>query len=71
MCVALPGIVEAVEGNIVTVDFHGSKVQAHGGLVEVKPGDRALVHAGCVLQVLSETESEEIEELLKEIENPV
>ncbi len=68
MCVAFPGIVEAVEGKMVRMDFHGSKVMAHGGLVEVKPGDRALVHAGCILQVLSVSEAEELEGLLREME---
>ena len=38
MCVALPGIAEEIQGNMVKVDFHGSKVMAHGGLTAVRPG---------------------------------
>ena len=55
MCVALPGRVVSVEGTTAAVDFQGNTVRAEAGLVRVKPGDQVLVHAGCILQVLSET----------------
>lgn len=68
MCVALPGKVLKINGRTATVDFNGNTVEAEAGLVKIKPGDRVLVHAGCILQVLSEEESNSIEELLKEME---
>ncbi|MCI1304785.1 MAG: HypC/HybG/HupF family hydrogenase formation chaperone [Lachnospiraceae bacterium] len=69
MCVALPGTVLSVDEQKKTakVSFSGNAVEARTGLVDVKPGDRVLVHAGCVLQKLSGTEAEEIASLLSEM----
>lgn len=64
MCVALPGTVTKVSGNTAEVDFSGNKISAAAGLLDVKVGDRVLVHAGCILQVVSKSEAEELEELL-------
>ncbi len=69
MCVALPGKVLKVNGTIATVDFSGNTVQAQAGLVQVKPGDYVLVHAGCILQVLSQEEGDMLQELFEEVEN--
>ena len=68
MCVALPGRVVSVEGTTAAVDFQGKTVRAEAGLVRVKPGDQVLVHAGCILQVLSETEGRQLRELFEELE---
>lgn len=68
MCVALPGKVVSVEGNTAVVDFQGNTVKAQAGLVEVKPGDPVLVHAGCILQVLTKSDHAALEELFEEIE---
>ena len=67
MCVALPGKVVRIEGREALVDFSGSRVMARTGLVDVKPGDRVLVHAGCILQKVSDKEADEIENIFKEI----
>ncbi len=72
MCVALPGRVTAVEGTVAVVDFQGNTIRAEAGLVRVVPGDRVLVHAGCILQVLSSEEGDLMQELfdeIKELEN--
>ncbi len=67
MCVALPGRVISVEGTKAIVDFQGNTVCAEAGLVKTKPGDRVLVHAGCILQILSEEEESRMEELFEEL----
>ena len=67
MCVAYPGTVLAVEDRTALVDFSGTKVEALTGLVRTKPGDRVLVHAGCVLQVLPPEEADEMQALFDEI----
>ena len=69
MCVALPGRVTEINGTRATVDFSGNLVEAEAGLVKIKIGDRALVHAGCIIQKMSDEEADEIEELFKEIED--
>ncbi len=68
MCVALPGIVESLDEETALVNFSGNKVRAMRGLCKVNVGDRVLVHAGCILQVVSASEAEEIEEILREME---
>lgn len=68
MCVALPGTVIAVHERTATVDFSGNRVEARSGLVEVNAGDRVLVHAGCILQRISEQEAAEMTALMQETE---
>jgi hydrogenase expression/formation protein HypC len=68
MCVALPGTVISVKDKMAVVDFSGNTVNARAGFVDVRPGDRVLVHAGCIMQKVSESELKEIEDLMKEME---
>lgn len=68
MCVAYPGIVTEVSGDTATIDYSGNKVKAKTGIVDVRPGDYALVHAGLVIQVLPENEAKNMTELFKELE---
>lgn len=67
MCVALPGTVIEVRDKNAIVDFDGNRVEALSGLVKIEPGDRVLVHAGCILQKVSDEEADEIASLLKEL----
>ncbi|MQM72255.1 MAG: HypC/HybG/HupF family hydrogenase formation chaperone [Eubacteriaceae bacterium] len=67
MCVALPGTVISCDGDSAVVDFSGNRVRAKTGLVDVAPGDKVLVHAGCVLQKMREEEAVELERLFKEL----
>lgn len=69
MCVALPGRVTKLEGTKATVDFSGNTVVAEAGLVNVKIGDRVLVHAGCIIQTMSDEDADELEQLFSEIED--
>lgn len=69
MCVAMPGKVVSVEGTKAEVDFSGNLVRAEAGLVQVKPGDYVLVHAGCILQVISEQDRNCLMDLFEEIES--
>lgn len=66
MCVALTGKVIEVHPRTATVDFNGSRIEAMSGLLKVEPGDKVLVHAGCILQKISEDYVDELEELMKE-----
>ena len=69
MCVALPGVVLKTdnENNTAVVDFSGNLVTASSGLLDVKEGDRVLVHAGCILQIVTASEAEEMEQLFSEL----
>ena len=68
MCVAVPGLVKKVRDGKVLLDFEGNEVEAYSGLVNVKEGDYALVHAGCIIQTMKKAEADEIIELMKGLE---
>ncbi|MCF0129667.1 MAG: HypC/HybG/HupF family hydrogenase formation chaperone [Pseudobutyrivibrio sp.] len=68
MCVAIPGEIVEIKDDTAVVDFSGNKVNAYIGLVPVKVGDFALVHAGCIIQTLKKKEAEEIIELMGDLE---
>jgi len=68
MCVALPGKIVEMNGNLATVDFNGNKVVADSGLVNVAIGDNVLVHAGCIIQKMDDKLANEMNELFNEIE---
>jgi len=63
MCVALPGKVIEIKERDVVVDFNGNQVTARAGLVDVKVGDYVLVHAGCVIQKVTQQDMEDLENL--------
>ena len=63
MCVALPGKVIEIKGRDAVVDFNGNKVTARAGLVDVKVGDCVLVHAGCIIQKVSQQDMEDLKAL--------
>lgn len=68
MCVAAPGKIEKIEGNIATVDYNSNKIKAHMGVIDAKVGDYVLVHAGLIIQVLKQKEAEEMISLFKDLE---
>ena len=68
MCIAVPGRVLSLNGNRATVDFSGNLVEAQAGLVDVQVGDNVLVHAGCIIQVISDADRDFMMEILTEIE---
>jgi len=68
MCVAMPGRVISIDGTKAAVDFGGNIVTAEAGLVKIKPDDYVLVHAGCIIQVLSQFDKDMLVDLLNEIE---
>ena len=63
MCVALPGKVIEIKDRDAVVDFNGNQVTARAGLVDVKVGDYVLVHAGCVIQKVSQQDMKDLENL--------
>lgn len=68
MCVAAYGTVIEIEDNKALVDFNGNRVSARFGPLFIKPGDKVLVHAGLVIQVIKEDMETELKELKKLME---
>jgi hydrogenase expression/formation protein HypC len=68
MCIAVPGRVVSIEGGRAKVDYSGNIVEADVRLVDAKPGDYVLVHAGCAIEIMKEDQARDLAELLREIE---
>ncbi len=61
MCLAIPGKVLKIEAQIATVDFGGTRREVKLDLLRnVRDGDYVLVHAGYAIQILDETNANEI-----------
>lgn len=66
MCLAVPGRVLKIEGQIATVDVAGVRRQACLDLVEgVQEGDYVLLHVGFALQKVDEQQAKETLDLLR------
>ena len=68
MCVAVPGKVIEINGDIAKINVMNNITEANIKLVSVKLGDYVLLHAGCVLEVLKKDTAEEILELFAALE---
>ena len=67
MCLAVPGRIESIDGEIAVVDIVGNRVKAMTALVpEAAVGDWVLVHAGLAVNVMSEAEARETLALMQE-----
>ena len=62
MCGAQLGkVIKAGEKRAV-VDFEGLSYEVRSGLVDVKEGDNVLVHAGIIIQKVTEKDARELSE---------
>ncbi|MBR2134162.1 MAG: HypC/HybG/HupF family hydrogenase formation chaperone [Eubacterium sp.] len=67
MCIATPGLVISVNGDIAQIDYNGSIVTANRGIVDCKKGDYVLVHAGLIIQKLSSNEASDMLDIFNEL----
>ena len=68
MCLAIPGKVVEVKGNVAKVDFgEGVLREVNVTLVDAKAGKYVLVHAGYAIEVIEPKEAEETLRLWNEI----
>ncbi|MDD5561818.1 MAG: HypC/HybG/HupF family hydrogenase formation chaperone [Candidatus Omnitrophica bacterium] len=66
MCYAIPGKIEKIEKNTVTVDYFGEKRKALNELTEINVGDYIYAQGGFVVSKVSSSEAESILALWKE-----
>jgi len=73
MCLAIPGKVKKVKGNIAYFNYKGKEYECDVFLADkVKTGDWILMHDGRAMSKIEESEAKENLELLKEQEqNPI
>ena len=67
MCVAFMGRVTSLDGQTAVVDCKGAKIKARRDLVDVSVGDNVMVHAGYVMQRVSDADMQLLDELTQEI----
>ena len=68
MCIAIPGKVESIDGNMAKVDFNGNLVNVNTGIIEPEVGQYVLVHAGCTIEVMEKDKAQELIDLFAELE---
>ena len=68
MCIAIPGKVESIDGNMAKVDFNGNLVNVNTGIIEPEVGQYVLVHAGCAIEVMENDKAQELIDLFAELE---
>lgn len=68
MCLAIPGKVLKIDGQVAAVDFGGARREVWLDLLkEVREGDYVLVHAGYAIQILDEASAKEVLSLWEEV----
>ena len=68
MCLAVPGMIEELDGDMAKVRIEGIVIDANVALIDApKPGDYVLVHAGYAIQRLEPEDAEETFRLLREL----
>jgi hydrogenase expression/formation protein HypC len=50
------------------VDFAGNVARVNIGIVDTRPGDYVLVHAGCAIESMPEEKAMEILEIFRDME---
>jgi len=66
MCYAIPGKVETIKGNLVTLDYFGEKKQAYNELDYLRPEDFVYAQGGFVIKAISPDEACSILSVWKE-----
>ncbi|AMM53578.1 HypC/HybG/HupF family hydrogenase formation chaperone [Pyrococcus kukulkanii] len=68
MCLAVPGKVVEIRGNVGIVDFGGIKREVRLDLLpDIKVGDYVIVHTGFAIEKLDEERAKEILEAWEEV----
>lgn len=65
MCLAIPGKIIRVSGQIANVNFNGVEKEINVSLVNAKKGDHVIVHAGFAIEKLENGNAKEIKNLLR------
>lgn len=64
MCVAVPGKVISITDSKAEIEYRGNIIKASIGIVTPKVGDFCLIHAGCVIEIISPERAGELEEII-------
>ena len=65
MCLAIPGKIKSINGQLATVDFSGVEKEVNISLIaNAKKGEYVIVHAGFAIEKVSDNEVGEIRDYL-------
>ncbi len=64
MCLAYPGQIESINGDIAIVDYGGVKKEANVSFISAKEGEWVLVHVGFAIEKVDEDRAREMYNLL-------
>ena len=67
MCLAIPGKVMSINGEIGDIDFGGVIKQTNLSMVEANVGDWVVIHAGFAIEVMDEDDAQETLKLWNEV----
>lgn len=67
MCLAIPGKIVRIEGDMGDVDFGGVTRKANLSMVDAQVGEWAVVHAGFAIQIMDEEDAQETIRLWNEV----
>jgi hydrogenase expression/formation protein HypC len=67
MCLAIPGKIVKIEGDMADVDFGGVTRKANVAMVEADVGMWAVIHAGFAIQIMDEEDAQETIRLWNEV----
>ena len=67
VCLAIPGKIVSIDGNVGDVDFGGVIRKANLSMVEANVGEWAVVHAGFAIQIMDEEDAQETIRLWNEV----
>jgi len=67
MCLAIPALIEEINGKKALADFGGVKREIDVSMLDCKKGDYVLVHVGFAIQKINEETARENQRLLSEI----
>lgn len=69
MCLAFPGRILKIKGDVAVVDFDGVEKEVNISLIkEAKKDDYVMVHAGFAIQKMGKVDALEVFKLYKEAE---
>ncbi len=71
MCVAVPGKIIEIYGDMAKVNIMNNITQVNIRLVNAEIGDYVLVHAGVVIEVMKQDMAEEILEIFSELQEDI
>ncbi len=67
MCLAIPGKIVNIDGDMADIDFGGVTRKANISMVETQVGDWAVIHAGFAIQIMDEEDAQETIRLWNEV----